>query len=222
MPPRSLHVEVPHVDGPPAGLADQGVGLDQQLRKRLAAFGPIAERQAALAKLLVVELHQFRFQGADLGHELRPIRQPPAVCPAGKRRKRRSENVEKTAHEGRRFFRVFVMVRLLNARTWPKAEFEGDPSPRSDPGLIVDMLSRSRQVPCCQDFGRCRRRGRTAVTPWEYGRHWGRRQGPRRRSSRAGPKRSLRQGPPGRPQRRWALPSCLQARTASIRFDCHS
>ena len=107
---QDLHVEVPHVDGPPAGLADQGVGLDQQLRQRLAAFRPIAERQAALAKLLVVELEQFRFHRADLGHELRPIRQPPAVGPAGKRRKRRSEKVEKAAHEGRGFFGIFVMI----------------------------------------------------------------------------------------------------------------
>ena len=76
---QELDVEVPHVDGPPAGLADQGVGLDQQLRQRLAALGPIAEREAALAELLVLEFEQFRLHGADLGHELGPIRHSPAV-----------------------------------------------------------------------------------------------------------------------------------------------
>ena len=111
---------MPHVEGPPAGLADQGVGLDEQLRERLAAFRPIAERQAALAKLLVVELEQLRLHGGDLGHKLRPIRQPPAVRAAGKRRKRRSEKVENAAHEDRQFFRVFVMVWILCAHGYYK------------------------------------------------------------------------------------------------------
>ena len=55
MPPRSCTSKCRMLKLPPAGLADQGVGLDQQLRKRLAVLGPIAERQAGLAKLLVVE-----------------------------------------------------------------------------------------------------------------------------------------------------------------------
>ena len=63
MPPSNLHVEVPHVEGSPAGLAHQGIGLDQQPAQRLAALGPISQRQAPLAKLLVGQGHQFRLQG---------------------------------------------------------------------------------------------------------------------------------------------------------------
>ena len=61
-----LHVEMPHVDGPPAGLADQGVGLRPAARQRLAALGAIAEREAPLAKLVVGQGLQFRLQGRDL------------------------------------------------------------------------------------------------------------------------------------------------------------
>ena len=62
-----LHVEVPHVERPPARLAHQGIGFDQQVGERLAAFRPIAERKAALAELVVAELRQLRFQAPIRG-----------------------------------------------------------------------------------------------------------------------------------------------------------
>ncbi len=45
---QQLHVEVPHAERPPAGLAHQGKGLGQQPIERLAGLGPIPQRQAAL------------------------------------------------------------------------------------------------------------------------------------------------------------------------------
>ena len=95
---QELHVEVPHVDGPPAGLADQGVALDQQLRQRLAALRPIAERQAPLAKLLVVELEHFRLQGVDPGHQRSPARKPPAGRPGRHARQAHLKGLENAAH----------------------------------------------------------------------------------------------------------------------------
>ena len=77
-----LHVEVPHVDRPPAGLADQGIAFDQQPAQRLAALRAVAQRQAPLAKLLVAELLQFRLQGGDLRQQRRPTRQSPLIRPA--------------------------------------------------------------------------------------------------------------------------------------------
>ncbi len=69
---QELHVEVPHIERPPARLADQGIGLDEQSSERLAAFRPIAEREAAFAELLVAELDQFRLERTDPRHKLFP------------------------------------------------------------------------------------------------------------------------------------------------------
>ena len=93
-----LHVEVPHVDGPPAGLADQGVAFDQQPRQRLAALGAVAQRKAPLAELLVAELLQFRLQAGDLRQQRGPTRQPPAIQAAVQARQLRPNDVRKLAH----------------------------------------------------------------------------------------------------------------------------
>ena len=80
---QELHVEVPHVEPPPAGLADQCKRLDQQPIERLAAAGPIAERQARLFKVVVALLHQRLFQAPrscgtyDSHCETPPRAEPP-------------------------------------------------------------------------------------------------------------------------------------------------
>ena len=74
---QNLHVEVPHVQRAAAGFANQGVGLGHDSLQRLAAFRPIAQRQAALAKFLVRLCLQFRLKRRHGGNELRPSRQLP-------------------------------------------------------------------------------------------------------------------------------------------------
>ena len=94
-----LHVEVPHVDRPPAGLAHQGIAFDQQPRQRLAALGAVSQRKAPLAELLVAQLLQFRLQGGDLRQQRGPTRQPPTVHGAGKTRQLRLEAGGDVAHD---------------------------------------------------------------------------------------------------------------------------
>ena len=81
-----LHVEVPHVERAAAGFAHQGERLGQQCVERLAAFGPIAQGQAALAKLFVGLLLELVFQGSNYRHQLRPMRKFPFRRRNGERR----------------------------------------------------------------------------------------------------------------------------------------
>ena len=118
MPPSNLHVEVPHVDGPPAGLADQGVAFDQQPRQRLAALGPIAQRKAPLAELLVAELLQLRLQGGDLGQQRGPTRQPPVIQTAGQTRQLRPNATGNIAHGV--FGRSMMSTGRLDASLLPR------------------------------------------------------------------------------------------------------
>ena len=71
---QELHVEVPHVELAPAGLADQGERLDQQPIERLAAAGPVAKRQACLLQVEVALLHERLFERRDLRDIGRPLR----------------------------------------------------------------------------------------------------------------------------------------------------
>ena len=96
---QDLHVEVPHVEGPPAGLADQGVGLDQQLRERLPAFRPIAERRLRLRSCSSLSLISSGSIAPILGTSFAQFASRQRFAAAGKRRKRRSDKVEKAAHE---------------------------------------------------------------------------------------------------------------------------
>ena len=75
---QQLHVEVPHVELAPARLAHQGERLDQQPVERLAAAGPVAERQAHLLEIVVALGHQPLFQRGDPGHQRSPLRESSA------------------------------------------------------------------------------------------------------------------------------------------------
>ena len=79
---QELHVEMPHVQRPPAGLADQGEALDEQSAQRLAAFRAITQRKAFLAELLVAELLQFGLESGDFRDQPRPTGQPKSIRPA--------------------------------------------------------------------------------------------------------------------------------------------
>ena len=69
-----LHVEVPHVQHPPAGLADDGKRLDQQVVHRGAVGDALAELGGLGAKLLVGEGADLRFERADLADaRLQPL-----------------------------------------------------------------------------------------------------------------------------------------------------
>ena len=61
-----LHVEVPHVEHAPAGLADHGERLDQQVVERLAVGDALAELDGLVAELLVGERLDLRLERADL------------------------------------------------------------------------------------------------------------------------------------------------------------
>ncbi len=93
-----LNVEVPHVDGPPSGLADQGIAFDQQPRQRLSALGTVAQRKTPFAELLVAEPLQLRLQAGDLRQQRRPTHQPPAIQAAVESRQMRPNDVGKLAH----------------------------------------------------------------------------------------------------------------------------
>ena len=73
---QELHVEVPHVEPPPAGLAHQRERLDQQPIERLAAAGPVAQREAGLLEVEIALLHQRLFERGNLRNVRRPLRQP--------------------------------------------------------------------------------------------------------------------------------------------------
>jgi hypothetical protein len=60
---------VPQADRTAPGVAGQGEGLRQQPIERLAALGPIAQGQALLAKLIVVQLGDLPLVGFDLGKQ---------------------------------------------------------------------------------------------------------------------------------------------------------
>ena len=62
-----LDVVVPHVQRPATRLADQGVGLDQQPIKRLAALRPIAEGERPLAQVVVVQFLQLASRAPIFG-----------------------------------------------------------------------------------------------------------------------------------------------------------
>ena len=77
-PAQQLHVEVAHVESPPPGFADQRERLDEQSLERLAAAGPIAEREAHLLQLVVALGHEPLFERLDAWHQGGPLGQPPA------------------------------------------------------------------------------------------------------------------------------------------------
>jgi hypothetical protein len=64
-----LHVEVPHVQRPAAGLANDGKGLGQEVVEGLALSEPVAELDGPRPELLVGECLNVRFFGVDLGDE---------------------------------------------------------------------------------------------------------------------------------------------------------
>ena len=70
---QELHIEVPHVEPPPAGFAHQRERLDEQPLERLAAAGPIAQRQTGLLKIEVALLLERLFERSDLRNVARPL-----------------------------------------------------------------------------------------------------------------------------------------------------
>ncbi len=62
-----LDVEVAHAHGPPAGLAGQREGLEQQLVERLAVAGALAQLVGGLAQLLVVVELDLSLESVDPG-----------------------------------------------------------------------------------------------------------------------------------------------------------
>ena len=63
---------------PPARLAHQGERLDQQPIERLAAAGPIAQRQARLLQIEVGSRLERLFQRGNLRNIPRPLAHPRA------------------------------------------------------------------------------------------------------------------------------------------------
>ncbi len=80
-PAQELHVEVPHVELPPARFAHQRERLDQQPIERLAAAGAVAQRKARLLQVEVVLLYERFFERRDLRNVCGPLRKPRACCP---------------------------------------------------------------------------------------------------------------------------------------------
>jgi hypothetical protein len=66
-----LHVEVPHVERAPPGLADDGERFGQQIVERLPLLEPQAELGRLAAQLLVGECRDGRLEGVDLGDSRR-------------------------------------------------------------------------------------------------------------------------------------------------------
>ena len=71
---QELHIEVPHVELAPAGLAHQRERLDEQPIERLAAAGPIAQRQAGLLEIEIALLLERLLERGDLRNVPRPLR----------------------------------------------------------------------------------------------------------------------------------------------------
>ena len=70
---KKLHIEVPHIQPPPAGLAHQRKCLDQQPLERLAAACPIAQRQAGLLEIEIALQLQRLLERSDLRNVPRPL-----------------------------------------------------------------------------------------------------------------------------------------------------
>ena len=64
-----LHVEVPHVEHPPAGFADHRERLRQQIVERFSRRQPVTEFLRLLAKLDVRQFLDVRFLDVDLGDD---------------------------------------------------------------------------------------------------------------------------------------------------------
>ncbi len=80
---QNLHVEVPHVERAPAGLAHQGKGLGQNVVQRFAALGAIAQRQAALAQVVRIKLLELFLERSNFGQHAGPAGNPPPHQAAG-------------------------------------------------------------------------------------------------------------------------------------------
>ena len=70
---QELHIEVPHVEPSPAGLAHQRKRFDQQPIERLAAAGTIAQREARLLEIEVGLRLERLFKRSNLRHVPRPL-----------------------------------------------------------------------------------------------------------------------------------------------------
>ena len=79
IPPSTLHVEMPHVQGPPPRFADQGKCLDQNPFERLAATYSVTKPQALLAELRVSQRLERRFQLGNARQIGRPTSDPVAA-----------------------------------------------------------------------------------------------------------------------------------------------
>ena len=99
MPPRicTSKCRMPTVRTP--GLAHQGKRLGQQRFERLAAFGPIAQRQAPFAQFAVGEFLQLRLKRGDGGDDGRPFAEPSLDGPLGQNLDRRADVLYETSHE---------------------------------------------------------------------------------------------------------------------------
>ncbi len=64
-----LHVEVPHVEHPPASFADHRERLRQQIVERFSRRQPVTEFLRLLAKLDVRQFLDVRFLDVDLGDD---------------------------------------------------------------------------------------------------------------------------------------------------------
>ncbi len=73
-PAHELHVEVALPEDPPARLADDGVGLDEEVVQRLPLVQALAELDRLVGERLVAQRLHVRLEGADERHELG---QPP-------------------------------------------------------------------------------------------------------------------------------------------------
>ena len=72
-----LHVVVPQADEPPARLAANGEGLDQDVVERFAGFQPAAELGGLAAQLVVGHRLVLRLQRVDrLDLGLQPLQEP--------------------------------------------------------------------------------------------------------------------------------------------------
>ena len=92
-----LHVVVALAEHPPAGLADDGEGLDQQVVEGLAAVEPLAELAGLGLEGVVVEALHLGLEVADVGHQR--LERPDLLALTG------AEEAVKQAHADSRVYR---------------------------------------------------------------------------------------------------------------------
>ncbi len=117
---QDLHVEVTHVERPPAGFSHQGVRLGQNAFHRLLAANPITKRKAALAQVVHAQRLQLFLVRGDSRYHGRPARDAPLHQAIGDLPHRRTKSLVDRQGQGLvRWSGLLIAARRKRVRAGP-------------------------------------------------------------------------------------------------------